>query len=73
MTIEEAKLNIGQQFKVTTLIGMRFDTIRSVSDDGTITGDFMEAYCEDCRLKQPQPEHLKKTANGNSLEMRPYP
>lgn len=59
MTIQEANSNIGQPFKVIGLSGTRFDTIIRVDLDGTIHGDFIEAHCEDCRLKEEQPDHLK--------------
>lgn len=52
--------NIGQQFKLNFLTGTRFDTIRRVDQDGTVHGDFIEAPADSCRLKQAQPEHLKK-------------
>jgi hypothetical protein len=60
MTTQEARASIGQEFKVIGLTGMRFDTIRKVEADGTIHGDFTEAKADDCRLKQDQPDHLKK-------------
>lgn len=63
MTIDQAKAAIGQPFKVTALIGSPFDTIREVTEDGTIIGDFTEAFAEDCRLKQAQPEALKNYVN----------
>lgn len=58
MTTQEAKNNIGKPFKYQYCI--KWDVIRDVSDDGYITGDFLSVPCEDCRLKLPQPEHLKK-------------
>lgn len=62
MTIEEAKSNIGQPFKLNWIkaLGGKFDIIREVREDGTIVGDFYEAPAEDCRLKLDQPEQLKK-------------
>lgn len=58
MTTEIALANIGQPVKYGSVY--KWDTIRSVSADGMITGDFLEAPVEDCRLKQAQPEALKK-------------
>lgn len=62
MTVNEAKQNIGQPFKLNWVkaLGGKFDTIREVREDGWIVGDFWEAPAEDCRLKMEQPEHLKK-------------
>ena len=51
MKKETAIQNIGQPFKVIGL-GMSFDIIRKVDQDGTVHGDFTEAHCSDCRLKQ---------------------
>lgn len=67
MTIQEAKQNIGNPFKVAALIGSRFDTIRKVTDDGMIVGDFTEAHCEDCRLKGEQPKQFKNKDDGNTI------
>lgn len=58
MDLQTAKDNIGQPFKYSNCA--HWDTIRSVSDDGMITGDKIEAPIEDCRLKQPVPEGFKK-------------
>jgi hypothetical protein len=66
MTQEQAKAAIGQPFKVTALRGGllgEFDTIREVTEDGTIIGDYTEAAAEDCRLKQAQPDALRKDNN----------
>lgn len=63
MTIQQAKDSIGLPFKVTAFTSgalAQFDTIIRVDSDGTIHGDFIEAHCDDCRLKQDQPDHLKK-------------
>lgn len=60
MTKAEANDNIGKEFK-PLIDGARFDIIRRVDDDGNIHGDFTTAHHEDCRLKQEQPEQLKKT------------
>lgn len=60
MTIEQAKNNIGEPFTVKDMPGLGFDTIRSVDPDGTIHGDFLEASAEDCRLKEKQPEALRR-------------
>lgn len=63
MTIQEANSNIGQPFKLIGFTGgimSRFDQIMRVDDDGTIHGDFLEAHCGDCRLKEAQPAHLRK-------------
>ena len=59
MTQQEAKASIGLPFTLNFTRGVRFDTIRSVSDDGTVKGDFIEAPADSCRLKLPQPEALK--------------
>lgn len=61
MTTEEAKAAIGQPFKWTLCI--KWDVIKEVTDDGFIIGEFLTAPAEDCRLKQPQPEQLKKSKN----------
>jgi hypothetical protein len=55
--------NIGKEFKVKGFTGLSgsFDKILSVDNDGTVRGEFIEAHVDDCRLKQEQPEHLKKT------------
>ena len=63
MTIEEAKKSLGKEFKVIGFTGGilgRFDIIRSMDDEGWIHGDNLSAPVEDCRLKEQQPEHLKK-------------
>lgn len=63
MTIQQANNNIGMPFKVTAFtsgILSHFDTIIRVDIDGTIHGHFIEAHCEDCRLKLDQPDHLKR-------------
>jgi hypothetical protein len=60
MTIEQAKQSIGLPFIIIGFGLYRFDAIRTVSDDGTIEGDFYIASCEDCRFKETQPEHLKR-------------
>ncbi len=60
MTVQQANNNIGQSFKVMDFPGLRFDVIKEVLQDGTIVGDFMEANCGDCRLKEAIPEGLKK-------------
>lgn len=59
--INSLQAAIGQPFKVIALRGGilgDFDTIRSVSADGYITGDYTEAHCEDCRIKEPEAAHL---------------
>lgn len=57
------KDSIGQPFKVAAFTGTgalaNFDTIREVREDGTVVGDWTEAYISDCRLKQEQPYYLK--------------
>lgn len=63
MTKHQANSNIGQPFK-PMITGTRFDTIRKVDPDGTIHGDFTESNCNDCRLKQEQPLHLKKSKHN---------
>lgn len=63
MTIDQAKNNIGSNFKVTAfgsgLLG-EFDIIRTVDENGFIEGDFIIAHCEDCRLKQEVPAQFIK-------------
>lgn len=63
MTIDTARANIGQPFRWKSY--KRFDIIRKVKDDGYIKGDFIEAPCEDCNLKQNQPEQLKKQTHAD--------
>jgi hypothetical protein len=58
MLRDEAQSNIGKPFKYT--LCHQWDTIRNVTLDGIIIGDFIECPCEDARLKQPIPEQLKK-------------
>jgi len=68
MTKQEAINAVGKEFKVTALHGGilgSFDIIVSVSDTGIIFGNYTEALCTDCRLKQEQPQQLKKTDNIN--------
>lgn len=63
MTIEEAKTNIGKQFKwlgSTTGLTSNFDTIKHVSSKGIVYGSWLAAHHDDCRLKTEQPEHLKR-------------
>jgi hypothetical protein len=63
MTLEEAKANIGKPFKwlgAASGAAAQFDVIKGVSKDGTVYGDWLAAHHDDCRLKQDQPEHLKK-------------
>lgn len=63
MTIQEAKANIGKPFKLNWIKGgvcSQFDTIISVDDNGEVHGNFLSAPAEDCRLKEAQPDHLKK-------------
>lgn len=69
MTIEEAKENIGQPFKLNWIkaIGGEFDTIRGVRADGWVIGDFLEAPAEDCRLKMDQPVQLKKKQSEDDI------
>lgn len=64
MTIEEAKHSLGKEFKLAWITGGilgRFDIIRSVDNDGWIQGDHISAPAADCRLKQEQPEQLRKS------------
>jgi hypothetical protein len=73
MDILTAKKNIGQPFKVDWLD--KWDVIRSVTNEGMIIGDQVEAEASDCRLKEPQPDafknrnffeqHLDVDSNGN--------
>ena len=60
MDIKTAQENIGKPFKYA--LCAHWDTIRSVDTvNGSITGDILiMAPIEDCRLKQPMPEGLKK-------------
>lgn len=60
MELNQAKQSFGQPFIIMGMGLTRFDTIRTVSEDGTIEGDMYIAHCSDCRLKEAQPEHLKK-------------
>lgn len=57
MTKEEALSAIGQPFKYSLCV--LWDKIRSVSDDGYITGDFLCVPAEDCRLKKEVNAGLK--------------
>lgn len=62
MTIQEANSNIGKPFKLIGFTGgimSQFDTIIRVDADGIIHGNYIEAHCDDCRLKQEQPEQLR--------------
>lgn len=72
MTREEVFANFGKPFKVTYLHGGilgSFDTIRAITTDDWIIGDFIVAHCEDCRLKGEQPQHLiKKKSNDRDNE-----
>ncbi len=60
MTIEEAQANIGKPFKWN--LCAHWDIIRDVyTTTQSITGDILIMVpVEDCRLKQPVPEGLKK-------------
>lgn len=63
MNIQEALNNIGKEFKVidfTSGLLARFDILREVREDFTLVGDWIEAPVWMCRLKNEQPEHLKK-------------
>lgn len=63
MTPQEAKLALGQPFKlnwVTSGAAGQFDIIRFVDQTGWVHGDWLAAPAEDCRLKNIQPEQLKK-------------
>ena len=61
MTQQTATDNIGQPFKLIGFTGMPWDIIKTVSVDGVIEGVFIiSARCEDCRLKGPEPEALKR-------------
>lgn len=63
MTIQEAKENIGKEFKLNWVSGTgaaaQFDIIKFVDANGWIHGEWLSAPAEDCRLKQEQPEQLK--------------
>ncbi len=61
MTIEEARSSIGKPFKWS--LSANWDVIKEATDDGYIIGEFLEAPVDECRLKQPQPEQLKKKNN----------
>jgi hypothetical protein len=67
MTPKEATENIGRQFRIIGFGGLcgKFDTILAVDENGWIIGNFIEAPAEDCRLKQTQPEQLKKKNKNN--------
>ena len=70
MTIQEANNNIGKPFKMIGFTGglmSEFDTIIRVDADGTIHGNYIEAHCDDCRLKQAQPEQLRRRLTDESL------
>lgn len=63
MTREEAEANIGQPFRWKeggTGICGKFDIIKKVTENGMVCGEFLRAHHDDCRLKQEQPDHLKK-------------
>lgn len=64
MTLQDAYNNIGMPFRLIGFTGgilSQFDKIIRVEPNGTIHGNYIEANCEDCRLKQEQPEQLKKS------------
>lgn len=70
MTIQEAKDNIGKPFKYE--LCAHWDIIREVDSNDYIKGDFLWVPPENCRLKQEQPEQLKKynatkSSEGDSL------
>lgn len=70
MTIAEAKESIGKEFKlswITSGLAARFDIIRRVDESGVIHGDWLEAPAQDCRLKQEQPEQLKKNKDESEI------
>jgi len=76
MTTTEAQNNIGQPFKLTGAGMPGFDIIQSLREDGYIIGNFLDAPAEDCRLKQSQPEQLRKdykpispTSNADKLTL----
>jgi len=58
MDTQTAKANLGKPFKYLSFF--KWDTILGVTADGYIHGEIFEAPAEDCRLKQEQPEALKK-------------
>jgi hypothetical protein len=65
MTSQEAQANVGNQFKWLGSDGgvtSHFDIIKKVKNDW-IYGEFIAAPAEDCRLKQDQPDHLKKNSD----------
>lgn len=69
MTQQEANENIGKSFKYR--LCDIWDVIKNVSAEGYITGDFITAPVEDCRLKQEVPAGLQnyqkqKSDAGNS-------
>jgi len=64
MEISEAKNAIGQPFKWSLCV--KWDVIRSVTDDGFIIGDFITAPIEETRLKQEQPPQLVKHQKQNN-------
>jgi hypothetical protein len=60
--IEIFKNNIGKPFKIKGFTGLSgsFDKILSVDNKGIVKGEFIEAHVDDCRLKEQQPEQLKR-------------
>lgn len=66
MTREDALASIGKPFKWTLCV--KWDTIKEITDDDYIIGEFLTAPLVDCRLKQEQPEHLKKHKNESSIQ-----
>lgn len=66
MKKEEAEANIGKPFKWS--LCAHWDTIRRVTIDGYIVGDFLMPPVEDCRLKQEQPPQLKKHNYENKTD-----
>lgn len=68
MNIQEAWNSIGKEFKVidfTSGLLARFDILREVTKDGILIGDFIEAPVFMCRLKNEQPEQLKKSDDNS--------
>lgn len=73
MTADEARQNIGKPFKWLGGGTYWWDIIQGVDDNGWIIGNFFSAPAEDCRLKQEQPEQLKKIKNNYENKESQFP
>lgn len=68
MTLQEAKENIGNQFKVEypgSGLLHKWDVLKSVSDDGFIEGEFSSGHCSNFRLKNSVPVQLRKQQDNS--------